>query len=455
MKQLLKSIQILKTIKFIPALLIFSLIENITDAQIINQKFPFTIRLEQMEINNLPALQSYAYATWQGKWLLVGGRKDGLHRRQPWATFDEEGQNKYIYVVDPVKKQVWKQSLEDLPNTIAEQLQSTNMEFYQTGNSLVLTGGYGYSKTSDDHITFPYLTVIKVDELITVILNNKIINNSIVQIRDERMAVTGGRLAKIGDTFLLAGGQRFDGRYNPHGPAHGPGFRQAYTNEIRKFVIGYDKDAPLIKNYSAVKDSINLHRRDYNLVPQVFKNDELGYTMFSGVFQYREDIPFTNFVDIVGGSYKVNTGFEQKFSHYHSAVMPLYDKVAASMYSVFFGGIARYFPGSNGKIFDNKDVPFTKTISVIIRKDEKEKEIYLPIQMPGYLGAAAEFIFTPDTRMYKEGIADASSMKNEETLIGYIVGGINSTANNIFFDNTGKESKANGKIIKVYLKRIK
>jgi hypothetical protein len=442
-------------IKYIPALLAFTLSINISVAQNSGQIFPFSIRLEQMEINNLPALQSYACATWQGKWLLVGGRKDGLHRRQPFASFDEEGQNRFIYVVDPPNKKVWKQSLKNLPGTIAEQLQSTNMEFVQTGNRLILTGGYGYSATADDHITFPYLTVIKVDELIHAIVNNKSVGNSIVQVKDERMAVTGGRLAKSGDTLLLAGGQRFDGRYNPHGPDHGPGFTQEYTNEIRKFAIEYNKDVPLIKNYSAVKDTVNLHRRDYNLVPQVFKNDELGYTMFSGVFQYKEDIPFTNFVDIVGGSYKVSNGFDQKFSHYHNAVLPMYDKTINTMYSVFFGGIARYFTDGNGKIFENKDVPFTKTISVIIRKEDQVQEIYLPIQMPGYLGAAAEFIFMPDVKLYKDGIMDAGLRENEETLIGYIAGGINSSANNIFFENTGTESKANGKVIRVYIKRTK
>ncbi len=417
------------------------------------KQFPFTIRLEQIEINNMPALQSFAYATWQGKWLLVGGRKDGLHRRQPWATFDEEGQNKFIYVVDPVNKKVWKQSLENLPISITEQLQSTNMEFCQTGNRLILTGGYGYSATADDHITFPFLTVIKVDKLMTAIVNKNVESSSFVQIRDERMAIAGGRIAKTGDTLLLAGGQRFDGRYNPHGPDHGPGFTQEYSNEIRKFTIEYYKDTSLIKNYSAIKDTINLHRRDYNLVPQVFKNDELGFTMFSGVFQYHEDVPFTNFVDIVGGSYKVNNSFNQKFSHYHSAVLPIYDKTAATMYSIFFGGIARYYPDVNGKPVDNKEVPFTKTISVVIRKDEKENEIYIPLQMPGYLGAAAEFIFMPDTKMFIEGIADAGTLKKEEILIGYIVGGINSSDKNIFWDNTGKESKATSKIIKVFIKK--
>ncbi len=123
------------------------------------------------------------------------------------------------------------------------------------------------------------------------------------------------------------------------------------------------------------------------------------------------------------------------------------------MYTVFFGGIARYYPDKEGKIMDNKDVPFTKTISVMIRNENKEQEIYLPLQMPGYLGAAAEFIFMPDTKMIDEGIADAGSLKNEETLIGYIVGGINSSADNIFWDNTGKESKASSKVIKVFIKK--
>lgn len=440
-------------INSISGILIFILAVNMADAQTLSQKFPFTIRLRQMEINNLPALQSYAYAVRGGKWLLVGGRIDGLHRRQPWATFDEAGQNKYIYVIDPVKKQVWKQGLENLPLSVKEQLQSTNMQFFQTGNMLVLTGGYGYSKTADDHNTFPYLTVLKVDELIAAITNKKNISNAVVQVRDDRMAVTGGRLAKLGDTFLLAGGQRFIGRYNPHGPDHGPGFVQEYTNEIRKFVLEYNNDAIFIKNYSAIKDTVNLHRRDYNLVPQIFNNEELGYTMFSGVFQYEEDIPFTNFVDIINGGYQVNNSFDQKYNHYHSAVMPVYDKASATTFTVFFGGIARYYPDDNNTIVDNKEVPFTKTISVIIRKDHKQEEIYLPVQMPGYLGAAAEFIFMPDTKMFKEGVVDLNFLKAEELMIGYIVGGINSSNRNVFRDNAGNESSASNKIIKVFMSK--
>ncbi len=113
-------------------LFLFAFIMQISVAQKPATDLPFSIRLEQSFINNFPALQSFSYATWQGKWLLLGGRIDGLHRRQPWASFSEAGQNNYLYVVDPIQKKVWKRSLEGLPVLLQEQLKSTNMEFVQS-----------------------------------------------------------------------------------------------------------------------------------------------------------------------------------------------------------------------------------------------------------------------------------------------------------------------------------
>ena len=177
--------------------------------------------------------------------------------------------------------------------------------------------------------------------------------------------------------------------------------------------------------------------------------------MFSGVFKYNVDLPYTNFVDIVSGSFALNNDFEQKLNHYHSAVMPLYSKNTNAMTAVFFGGIAQYSPNKNGKVKSNTNVPFTKTISIIIRKEASVKEFSLPLEMPGYLGAAAEFVYNPDAKMYLEGIIDADAFSNKEILVGYIVGGINSTDKNIFWINSGKESSASGEIIKVYIKSIR
>ena len=64
------------------------------------QNTPFEIRIEPIAIEGLGGLQSFAVGQANGKWLLIGGRLDGLHRRQPWAAFDNAGHNTQMIVVD-------------------------------------------------------------------------------------------------------------------------------------------------------------------------------------------------------------------------------------------------------------------------------------------------------------------------------------------------------------------
>ncbi|MFN5705225.1 MAG: T9SS C-terminal target domain-containing protein, partial [bacterium] len=109
------------------------------------QNAPFNVIIEPMSIENLGGLQSYTFAQANGKWLIIGGRLDGLHRRQPFAAFDVAGNNNQLIVVDPVLKQKWTMPLTSLPIAMQEQLSSTNMQFHQTGNYLYITGGYGYN----------------------------------------------------------------------------------------------------------------------------------------------------------------------------------------------------------------------------------------------------------------------------------------------------------------------
>ena len=190
------------------------------------QTVPFQIGIEPMSISNLGGLQSYAWGQHDGKWLIIGGRLDGLHRRQPFAAFDIAGHNNQLIVIDPVARQKWSAPLSSLPYSIQEQLSSTNMEFYQEGEYLYVIGGYGYSNTFNNHITYPNLTGIKVPDVINAIINNISFTTYFRQIEDMMFAVTGGYLNKINNTFYLTGGQKFIGRYNPMGPNNGPGFTQ-------------------------------------------------------------------------------------------------------------------------------------------------------------------------------------------------------------------------------------
>ena len=89
-----------------------------------------------MQIPNLDGLQAYAFGQDNGKWLLVEGRLDGLHERQPFAAFDVAGNNNNLIVVDPQTKQIWSMGLTSLLTAIQEHLSSTNMEFHQSGDTL-------------------------------------------------------------------------------------------------------------------------------------------------------------------------------------------------------------------------------------------------------------------------------------------------------------------------------
>jgi hypothetical protein len=117
--------------------------------------FPYQLRLEPYEIPGMQGIHSYAYAQWGGKWIFIGGRLDGLHPRQPFRSFPASDNNTDIRVVDPNTKEIWTASVESLPVGLKEQLQSTNMQFFQEGADLFIIGGYAYSESKSDHITFP------------------------------------------------------------------------------------------------------------------------------------------------------------------------------------------------------------------------------------------------------------------------------------------------------------
>jgi hypothetical protein len=415
------------------------------------QNAPFQIALEPMTISNLGGLQSFAWGQHDGKWLIVGGRLDGLHRRQPFASFDVAGNNTQLIVVDPIAKKKWSASLSSLPTAIQEQLSSTNMEFFQEGDYLYLAGGYGYSATSADHITYPNLSAVKVPEVIEAIMEGKSISSFFRQLNDTMFAITGGYINKIEDTYYLTGGQRFIGRYNPMGPDHGPGFTQNYSNSSRKFTIQDDGTTLKVTHQAPIIDAANLHRRDYNVANQILPNGEQGITAFSGVFQVSLDLPYLNSVNIDSKGLSVNTGFSQYYNHYHCAHVPLYSEKKNEMHTVFFGGIAQFYD-SMGIMVQNNDVPFVKTIARVTRDSKGVmKEYKLPIEMPALLGAGSEFIPLKDNPQYDNEVIKLDEFKKDTTLIGYIYGGIASTAKNIFFINTGTESSASNTIFKVYL----
>lgn len=418
------------------------------------QEVPFTVSLNEISDEmDAPGLQSYIAATWQDKVLFIGGRNDGLHRRQPFASFLQEGNNTYAFVVNRSSGELVSSSLEGLEQALYEQLQSTNQQFVSYQNHLIATGGYGYSPTELDHTTFPGLIIIDVEGLVTAVesgTEGALLEEHFQRIEDEGFAVTGGYLGEKEGVFFLAGGQFFEGRYNPMGPDHGPGFDQVYTESIRRFTLTETDGTWTAEWLETWEGGEDLHRRDYNMVPQVFPDGSEGFTMFSGVFQIDQDIPWLNTVDVTESGYDVVDGFDQMLNQYHTAHLPVYDNESNVMHTLFFGGMSRYY-FEDDQLWDDPNVPFVTTISRVSRYEDGTMTELKVGEMPGLLGSSAAFIPLESTPIGFGGILQLDELPNEPTVVGHIFGGIESSEPNIFFINNGSESEATTRVFEVII----
>lgn len=408
----------------------------------------WTVALEPVNVPNMPGVQSFASADVDGKILIIGGRRDGLHRRQPPMTFLPAGDNADIILLDVAAHTVRTASVNTLPSPLNEQMRATNMQFHRYGDHLVIIGGYGYSATEGDHITHPRITVVDVRGLADDITNGRSITGRFRTITDERFAVTGGYLGAVNDTFLLVGGHRFDGRYNP---MNGPSFTQTYTDAVMRFTIDTSNAALAVKVIDRQVDAEHLHRRDYNLLPQVHPDGTYGYTIYSGVFQHDVDIPFLHPVDITTTTYTARPEFQQYLNHYHCASFATYDPQEKSSHTFFFGGMSQ-FRLENEKLIKNDSVPFVNTIARIDRDSNGTfTEHQLAVAMPGLEGSSAEIILDPSLPTTPHGVILLDRLIADTNTAGYLLGGIRSTLPNIFFINDGTQSEASRTIYRVKL----
>ncbi len=410
------------------------------------QSLPYTLRIDSLHIENLGGIQSYAFGQHDGKWLIFGGRLDGLHQRQPWAAFDEGGFNKKIFVVEPTTGKVWSRNLDGLPDPVKEQLSSTNLLFSQQKETLYCIGGYGFSPTKQEYLTYAMLSVLNIAEMIHAVQSPELNWPEIIVHHDDRFALTGGKLLRIDNIFYIIGGHRFDGRYNPMGPGT---FTQTYAKQVLRFEM-QDKTLFWYDSSNFYNEEL-FHRRDLNVLPQIDQKGEQSILLFSGVFQPEIDIPFVTAVSITKNGYTHVPNFAQYLNHYHCASVSIFDSGNKEMNNHFFGGISQYSM-KNGSLTQDADVPFVPTIGLVQGDQQGQlKEYQLPIQMPSYLGAAAEFIVNTNLPISENGVVQLDLIQQDSVVLGYIFGGIKSSAANVFWVNEGKESHASYTIFPVYL----
>src|SRR5664279_1881375 len=132
---------------------------------------PLRISIEQAEFSLPSGVQSYVAGSFDGRWLMLAGRINGLHGfNNDNNNFPPNQQNTTVFVVDPVAKTVTTRSLaapgSGLTQAQVDLLSVTNAQSYQIGNTLYMTGGYGVDTGTGDFSTKDALTAIDIPGLI-------------------------------------------------------------------------------------------------------------------------------------------------------------------------------------------------------------------------------------------------------------------------------------------------
>ncbi len=494
---------------------------------------PYTIKVEEYVNPKLPALHSYTHAVYKDMIIMFGGRVNGLHVSY---NFGRGNANKTIYVIDTKNwsdPAGWTVSSMPasrimLPNINTAQFIANNAEFFTDDSTLYVMGGLVGANVptklrdaanprsgvvlvttakSDDGkpptgpITLPYLTAVNLPALVDMVVNNKAMPlNSIRQVMDTSLGVTGGEVSMTDKNVQLVFGWNFS---TPPGP-FGPGDR--YTHQIRSF--SYKDDGKTLTmtpvtvcktcwdGESDTSTNGNFRRRDGSMSAMIDPADGSPFLLYySGVFKGGG----TNFDSPVwiGKGTAAEQGFVMRSNVYTCQVVPVYCKSKNAAYATLLGGMknANYTGAAITKpilLTDKNDtiiaadntfnhVPFTNQFSTVVVDAKHVFSQYLlpdsfpntktPITLPAsaadsigpailppgsvaYNGAESELIWILNSGLMPHGVIDYDAFIKANpagAVIGYLHGGILSALTNAFGAPAGHYTVASNRIFAVRL----
>ena len=404
---------------------------------------PYRIQLREFDFGlaDLPTLHSFAAAEYDQKWLLIAGRTNGLHGfgSSPSENFPEAFQNQEVWVIDPINKQSWSRSLEDASSGLTSDellsLTPTNNQFYQAGDRLYMTGGYGIQSTGGFG-TFDTLSSIDLPGLTDWVINGTgMASDSIRQIHGDSFRVTGGAMYAIDGRTHVVFGQDFQGGYNP-------GKNGTYTKQVRSFDIVDDGTNLAVANETATTPVDAYRRRDLNIFPVVRPTgggalDE-GLLVLSGVFTESFGA-WTVPVEIDPNGEpsmddpNASDTFKQGFNGYHSAKLGLFSESAQSMHEILLGGISlQYLDEATNEVETDDALPFVNDITSVVIDSAGEYSQHHLGYYPELLdtednrlrfGANAEFFVASGIETFDNGVIKLDEIEGE-TVLGHIFGGI-------------------------------
>ena len=398
----------------------------------------FSLKPSQ-KLKNLPALQSFVFGQSGNYWLLIGGRTNGFHGFSNYQNFPFKKANKFVYVYNTATNKLDSMATALLPTMLREQYTSSNMQHFQVGNYLYLSGGYGefHAKLPDSTwTTYSTISRINISQIITAVLTKNItkFQTSVVYAKSKLTAATGGEMYKLPDgKFYLVLGHRFNGVYSAD--TTGGKTRQVYLDSVHVFKLTETPSSISITPSSRQYISDNLpdnitqfRRRDLLVVPAIKRGGKsVGLSVYGGVFTAGFGYPFRNPIYLTGGttpSYQLDKSYTQTSNIYATANVEMYDAQNDIMLTTAFGGIGEDTSTTSG----NGDA-FTKKIMTISKNNRTNitKEILNPTGTPTYMGSESIFVVAPNLPMYNStyGIINYNAIPSgKPTLVGYIYGGI-------------------------------
>jgi hypothetical protein len=438
---------------------------------------PFRIQIEIAPFALPAGLHAYASGIYKDDYVLLGGRTYGLHGFMG-DTFPTVSQNTTVFVFNTKTGAVVFRSLTDPSSQLSQeqidQLSATNPLFFQGDGSdtLYMVGGYGINTATGLRETKSVLTAIDLPSLIGWVKQKpkaKSVAKCLRQVSDPLLQVTGGVMWQMNphEPALLGLGQNFTGNYiNTMSNGN-------YTYQIRPFQVIDTGKSIAIYPYPQPLPNPIYRRRDLNIAPAIRKKGnalEQYLVSYGGVFT-----PGDNFgawtvpieIEADGSSKSLDLSnpmiFAQGMNNYQCPNVGLYSEKTGDMYTLFFGGLSflysinggLYSPG--GSFCQDSGLGFTNDVTTIRIDKNGHYEQYLmratyPPIVPTFgscpptsypitcnnvvsnsspvllFGASATFLALPKLPFYPNAVISLDKLGKEPVLLGYIVGGIVSSA---------------------------
>lgn len=471
---------------------------------------PYTVQLVEYVNEKLPDLHSFTQAVYNDKIIMIGGRTNGLHAAT--YAFDQSHANTNIYVVDtknwtnPASWDVYNMPDSKISFANKGQFRANNAQFFTNDSVLYIVGGLLGGTATTGTSTQPYITAINLPALVNMVMKNATMPaNSIRQVRDSGLAITGGELRIMSNTVYLVFGWNFFAATPPAG--------DQYSHQIRSFTYKDDGQNFSISAITVCKTcwdgkigpdtAGNFRRRDGSLSDMIDPADgSEALVYYSGVFKSGN----TNFDSPVWIS--KDAAAEQPFvmrsNVYTCMVVPAYSKVNKTSYATLLGGMrnALYNGGPITKptLLTEANAPLTKPdltaftsipysnqfTTIMVDAKHNFSQYILPDSFPNtktavtlpastapaavfplvtlpagtatYNGSESELIWTLKSDLMRNGVIDYDNFIKANpngASIGYLYGGIQSALLNVFGPNAAHFSVASNRIFAVKIVPIK